>query len=638
MQQPPSPEESTYQSFQDMQRPLLNLQPETSMRNNDTFDDDVVDEYDDRNVGQHAVHSQAQENNASSPSPLSSTAATTTTTTTANNNNHWYQNSLQITAMISNFSTSYNVVNISLVIPILKEVHPGSSDKDTAAVASSLLAGMIFGQLIGGALGDSRLGRLGALRLVMTLQIVASLICALSSPNHAAAAAAEDIFLWLALWRFLLGIGCGGVYPLAAVLSAEEGRGDDDDGEDNNRQMELMSSVPVHTESDLTDDHNNNPGEINQHLGKMGDSSSVHRVVLTFSMQGLGFICVPLIAVFLLYCTTNLNIVWRTILGLGALPGFILMAMQCWQMMTTVKCRDAFQEVEQLEDGTDGELENDSILESIVTNLDESERIAIQLDTIENVQNDNERTDDDIGSDNNARWVQTLLNEPGLGRKVLGTAGTWFLFDIVFYGNTIFQPIVVEAAFGNKNGSTGIELLRKTAVDSLILTSIALPGYAFAGIMMGRKTFCVTQTPRYVMLQGFAAMSILYATIGINWTYLRGDPIMLVFLYGMTFFFSNYGPNTVTFIMPSLIFEEEHRATWNGVSAAAGKLGALTGATLFEPTADLLGDHAVMLICAGVALFAYLLTYCTVPKQEKEPEFSSMTTDTAGNAFDSEVV
>jgi PHS family inorganic phosphate transporter-like MFS transporter len=639
-QQPPSPEESTYQSFEDMQRPLLDLQPETSMRINDIFDDDVDeddDDDDDRNVGHHAAHSSQQENN-SSPSPLSSTA-TPNNNNNNNNDNHWYQNSLQITAMISNFSTSYNVVNISLVIPILKEIYPGSSDKDTAAVASSLLAGMIAGQLIGGALGDSRLGRLGALRLVMTLQIVASMICALSSPNHAA----EDIFLWLALWRFLLGIGCGGVYPLAAVLSAEEGRGDDD-GEENNRQIEPMS-VSVHTESDLSDENNNNPGEINN-TRKMSDSSSVHRVVLTFSMQGLGFISVPLVAVFLLYCTTNLNIVWRTILGLGALPGFILMAMQCWQIMTTVNDRyrysrdPFFQEEEQSEEGSDGELENDSILESTThTNLDESERIAILVDTIEDAQIDNEITYDDIGSSgDNGGWVQTLLNEPGLGRKVLGTAGTWFLFDIVFYGNTIFQPIVVEAAFGNKDGSTGIELLRKTAMDSLILTSIALPGYAFAGIMMGRKTFCVTQTPRYVMLQGFAAMSILYATIGINWNYLRGDPIMLVFLYGMTFFFSNYGPNTVTFIMPSLIFEEEHRATWNGVSAAAGKLGALTGATLFEPTADLLGDHAVMLICAGVALFAYLLTYCTVPKQEKEQERSSMTTDTADNAFDSEVV
>lgn len=141
---------------------------------------------------------------------------------------------------------------------------------------------------------------------------------------------------------------------------------------------------------------------------------------------------------------------------------------------------------------------------------------------------------------------------------------------------------------------------------------------------MGKKTFCVRQTPRYVMLQGFAAMTILYATIGFNWSYLRGDPTMLVFLYGMTFFFANYGPNTTTFILPSLVFEIEHRATWNGVSAAAGKLGALTGATMFAPAADELGDDIVMLLCAGIAFFAFLLTYCAVPEQ-KEPEQVSAT-------------
>merc|ERR1712078_121149 len=119
---------------------------------------------------------------------------------------------------------------------------------------------------------------------------------------------------------------------------------------------------------------------------------------------------------------------------------------------------------------------------------------------------------------------------------------------------------------------------------SLILTSIALPGYAMAGIMIGQKAFCLRQTPRYIMLQGFGAMAILYAIIGLNWSYLRDDPTILVILYGMTFFFANYGPNTTTFILPSLIFEENHRATWNGVAAASGKIGALTGAALFEPT------------------------------------------------------
>ena len=122
------------------------------------------------------------------------------------------------------------------------------------------------------------------------------------------------------------------------------------------------------------------------------------------------------------------------------------------------------------------------------------------------------------------------------------------------------------------------------------------------------------------MLQGFAVMAILYTAIGASWSYLRGYPALLVFLYGLTFFFANYGPNTTTFILPSLIFEHDHRATWNGVSAAAGKLGALTGATLFEPAADKFGDGAVMTICAVVALLAFVLTYVAVPRQNSRDE------------------
>jgi len=603
MKQPTSVEESTYQSFEDLQRPLL-LPPETdSTQNNENVVDDDDDDDDDRNVDH--VYSQ------------SATAK------------HWYQNPIQITAMISNLSTSYNVVNISLVLPILKELHPDITDKDTAAIASSLLAGMIFGQIFGGALGDSRLGRLGALRLVMTLQIVASLASAsLGTLSDATTSShpTEDIFLWLSFFRFLLGVGCGGVYPLAAVLSAEEGTGDE---EDNQQQMELIH-VPIHAVDSDSSLETNNLNFTSNHVGKIDDLSPIHRVVLTFSTQGLGFVSVPLIAVLLLNCTSDLNIVWRALLGLGAIPGFILMAMQCWKIITSVG---------QSEEESDRELENNSILASTTTNFDERERITI-LDRRENVQIANETISDDNGSgeNENAGWIQTLVNEPGLGQKVLGTAGTWFLFDIVFYGNTIFQPIVVEEAFGNKNGSSGIELLRTTATNSLILTTIALPGYAFAGIIMGKKCLCATQTPRYVMLQGFAAMTILYATIGLNWTYLRGDPTMLVFLYGMTFFFANYGPNTITFILPSLIFDEEHRSTWNGVSAAAGKLGALTGATLFEPAADTLGDHVVMLICAGVALLGYLLTYYTIPKQEKVSDRPSMVDTTADIAFRNEIV
>ena len=503
------------------------------------------------------------------------------------NTKPWYQNPHQITAMISNFSTSYNVVNISLVLPILKELHPGSSEKDTAMVASSLLAGMIFGQLIGGALGDSWLGRMGALRMVMALQIAASLASAFVGTSGIVSH--ESIFLWLAGWRFVLGIGCGGVYPLAAVISAEEGK-------QQERRGRPLAENPGTGGEDHPERSTNNP-------------SSVKRVVLTFSMQGIGFVAVPLVAVFLFSCASDLNLVWRSMLGIGALPGGVLICLQCvrYRRERRVPAPDDYP-------GPDTE---------------ESQAVPTsEMDAMEIDYEPPSPTHGGGGNNQGEGWLRSLLHEPGLGRKVLGTAGTWFLFDVVFYGNTIFQPIVVAAAFGTQSGNNGIDMLRRTALESLILTSIALPGYAMAWIIMGKKTFCVRQTPRYVMLQGFAAMTVLYATIGFNWSYLRGDPTMLVFLYGMTFFFANYGPNTTTFILPSLIFEEEHRATWNGVSAAAGKLGALTGATLFAPAADVLGDHVVMLICAGVALVAFLLTSCAVPSRNDAERESAV----AGNA------
>ena len=38
--------------------------------------------------------------------------------------------------------------------------------------------------------------------------------------------------------------------------------------------------------------------------------------------------------------------------------------------------------------------------------------------------------------------------------KLLGTAGGWFLFDVTFYGNILFQPTVLKEVFSVKLGAT----------------------------------------------------------------------------------------------------------------------------------------------------------------------------------------
>lgn len=485
----------------------------------------------------------------------------------------WYHNPYQIIAMISNYSTSYNVVNISLVIPILEQLHPTTTPEDAAACASSLLAGMILGQLLGGALGDSFLGRLGALKLVMILQVVASLVSA------ALVVHSGDIYLKLAICRFILGIGAGGVYPLAAVLSAEQG------------QKTSSSAAPVNS-------------------GSNDDSSQIHRVVLTFSTQGLGFVTVPLIGVVLLHVVNDLGTVWRLLLGLGSVPGIILLVLQ-WHLDHKRYRGEAVP----MEEPSESSPEIRRATELL------QEFDSLEVENQEDTENDNfvQEEQTEIIASTTAGWWDSLLKEPGLVRKVIGTAGTWCLFDILFYGNTLFQPIVVEAAFGEAKSESPIHILQKTALDSLILTSIALPGYALAGAIVGKRTWCVTQTPRYVMLQGFAAMGLLYFSIGINWKYLRHYPPVLVTMYGLTFFFANYGPNTSTFILPSLVYSPECRTTWNGISAASGKLGALLGATLFEPAAEKWGDAHVMLICSGVSFLAFIVALFFVPGARSRP-------------------
>ena len=516
----------------------------------------------------------------------------------------WYDNPLQVMAMTSNFSTSYNVVNISLVLPILEQLHKEEHSEDAAASGSSLLAGMILGQVLGGALGDSFLGRLGALRLVMALQVIASIgSCSLERNDEG------DIYLHLAAWRFVLGLGCGAVYPLAAVLSAEQGQTTNNEAEPDNDH----DDSEVHEASDQV--------ETTENTSSSDDSSDqIHRVVLTFSTQGLGFVTVPILAVVLLHLTENLDLVWRLLLGFGSVPGISLLLLQWYDYRRSRLYGTTIPTTEEEEEEV-GENPSDDHAVTTETTTTTSDDVEVPSSTRQQGQEESDgilvgSIDEQQQEEENHGIWDSIRHEPELGRKLLGTAGTWFLFDVLFYGNTLFQPLVTEAAFGGSSSEDAIELLQKTAQDSLILNSLSLPGYMIAGWVLGKRTLCLTQTPRYVMLQGFFFMGILYMAIGANWNYLRGYPLLLVFLYGMTFFFANYGPNTTTFILPSLVYSHDCRSTLNGISAASGKLGALVGATFFEPVADDLGDDRVMMICSVIAVLACALTYLFVPKSQ----------------------
>jgi len=195
-------------------------------------------------------------------------------------------------------------------------------------------------------------------------------------------------------------------------------------------------------------------------------------------------------------------------------------------------------------------------------------------------------------------------------RKLVGCAGGWFLFDITFYGNTLFAPTVLKQVFHQKDGmltpTIGSSLTDNLCWQLAILALIGLPGYYIAmGFMdsMGRKN---------IQVMGFMAMAIVYSGLGIFLEPLKKSPVLLLIVYGLTYFFSNFGPNSTTFILPSESFPEDVRSTLNGFCAASGKLGAVVGSAAFKPIADAAGVSTAFYLCAVCSLVGVAITVLCV--------------------------
>ncbi|CAM9669015.1 unnamed protein product, partial [Hapterophycus canaliculatus] len=185
--------------------------------------------------------------------------------------------------------------------------------------------------------------------------------------------------------------------------------------------------------------------------------------------------------------------------------------------------------------------------------------------------------------------------------------GSWFLFDVTFYGNQLYEDDVLEAVFGSA------ETLKDEASQDSVVALVALPGYLFAVALIGQMG------PRRVQVLGFLAMALLFGLIGLSFGLLSRHAALLMLFYSLTFFFSNFGPNSTTFMLPSLTFPDQVRGSLNGISAAAGKFGALMGSLLFKPAAEVWGVGPVLVMCALFSLAGGLVTLAFVDSGEQHP-------------------
>jgi MFS family permease len=83
-------------------------------------------------------------------------------------------------------------------------------------------------------------------------------------------------------------------------------------------------------------------------------------------------------------------------------------------------------------------------------------------------------------------------------------------------------------------------------------------------------------------------------------------PFLLVF--GLSYFFVEFGPNTTTFVLPSEVFPVSMRTTGHGFAAGVGKLGAFLGVFLVPQLQRHIGLRGMLLVAAAAALLGFSLS------------------------------
>jgi MFS family permease len=176
-----------------------------------------------------------------------------------------------------------------------------------------------------------------------------------------------------------------------------------------------------------------------------------------------------------------------------------------------------------------------------------------------------------------------------------GTAGSWFLLDYAYYGNTISTPQILGLI------SPTASTMEKIAIQLAIFVVAAVPGYLLAIARLDRIGH------RKLQLVGFAMMAVCFLIIAVvpSMTTLV-VPFLLV--YGVSYFFTEFGPNMTTFVMPSELYPVSMRATGHGISAGIGKLGAFIGVFLFPLLQNSLSLRGTLLLTGGVAVLGFALT------------------------------
>jgi MFS family permease len=307
-----------------------------------------------------------------------------------------------------------------------------------------------------------------------------------------------------------------------------------------------------------------------------GKQSRGRMVGLVFAMQGAGLIVGPLLASIFLGSGLSNNLTWRLLLGLGAIPGLAVFYLrrQIHETPRFAMAGGAADEAQAaITAATSGKSTGNTAVESKARH-----------------------------SQSVASGYLKLFQNRRLLIWLIGTAGAWALLDFCYYGNTISQPEILKLLSPNAT------LLDNTLIQLGIFAVFAIPGYIVAILLLDKTG------RRSIQVLGFGMMALMFLIIGFV-PVIATHALPFLLLYGISYFFTEFGPNTTTFIYPAELFPTDVRTTGHGIAAGAGKLGAFAGAYLFPDfLAVTLGLNRAMVIAGVAAALGLLLTIATLPE------------------------
>ncbi len=264
-------------------------------------------------------------------------------------------------------------------------------------------------------------------------------------------------------------------------------------------------------------------------------------VSLVFAMQAAGLIVGPLLAAVLLWSGLSHNITWRVLLAFGAVP-----ALAVFQMRRRLAETPRYQ-------------------------LAAAKRGTEQKASF-------------------AEGFHKLLARRDLRIRLLGASLAWFLMDFAYYGNTVSSPMVLHAL------APKASLLTETLTQLAVFAAAAVPGYFVAAAMMDRMGRKPIQILGFAMMAGsFLALALIPGIEQLLYPFL--------IIYGLSYFFTEFGPNATTFVYPAELFPVEGRTTGHGIASAMGKIGGFAGVFTFPL---LMAWHGLLTAELGAAIASVL--------------------------------